>query len=452
MSLFRAYVGGVLVLLTGCGQQQKEGSGVWSQPQGIAKSSDSLSTSFSLYRWNGSLLTLGGDDGTNAARVWEDDSKDWRTISTVESGWKPMWLEPNGLRFLTSWATLWSNRIDARFSIGSFSDGRVVSHSSGALSVRKEKLYPNAQPNLEMTLDERPAQIGFAGGDMEDKEIRVPYCVTATLVERNGRQVGYSGDFAANGVFASSDGGHTWRTEPIVVRYSESPAVCRTKAYYYYFAKAGIGGEPYELWCSRCPLESSAWSPPETLKKSVARKLSEGLHAIGQNETVHLCWLDARNEKTRFSLSRPRAGNYEVAYTHRKDSDSGWSKDVILSKGLRWAYAPSMSVEGNNVVVAWAGAKSDSEGRNEWNASDIYYVISKDGGNTWTKPIRVTDGFKSGVTSGRPQVALHKGVIHLFYIQGKTTYKEVSAGMVKLNQPPWPILYQQRPITARESP
>jgi hypothetical protein len=103
-------------------------------------------------------------------------------------------------------------------------------------------------------------------------------------------------------------------------------------------------------------------------------------------------------------------------------------------------------VEGNNVVVAWAGAKADKEGRNEWNATDVYYVVSKDGGNSWTKPIQVTDGFKSGITSGRPQVALHKDVIHLFYIQGKTTYKEVSAGMVKLNQPPWPIYYQQRPF------
>jgi Neuraminidase (sialidase) len=105
-----------------------------------------------------------------------------------------------------------------------------------------------------------------------------------------------------------------------------------------------------------------------------------------------------------------------------------------------------MSVEGSNVVVAWAGAKSGNEGRNEWNASDIYYVFSKDGGNSWTKPIQVTDGFKSGMTSGRPQVAVRNGTIHLFYIQGKISYKQVSAGMVKLNQPPWPILYQQRPF------
>ena len=53
-----------------------------------------------------------------------------------------------------------------------------------------------------------------------------------------------------------------------------------------------------------------------------------------------------------------------------------------------------MSVEGNNVVVAWAGAKSDTKGRNEWNPSDIYYIASKDGGNTWSAIMQVTDGFK----------------------------------------------------------
>jgi hypothetical protein len=297
-------------------------------------------------------------------------------------------------------------------------------------------------------MNDRPAQIGFLGGVIEGTGIRVPYSITATPVEKIGHQTRIGNlSISANGVFTSTDSGRTWQIEPISVHYAESPVMCRTRGFYYFFAKAGLGGiEPYELWYSRCAADTSSWSPPETINKSVARKLSESLHAVAEGDTVHLCWLDARNEKTRLSLSRPRAGNYEVAYSRRKDSESSWSKDVILSKGLRWAYSPSMSIEGNNVVVAWAGAKADKEGRNEWSASDIFYVVSKDSGNAWTKPIQVTDGFKLGITSGRPQVALHKGVIHLFYVQGKTTYKEASAGMVKLNQPPWPIYYQQRPF------
>jgi hypothetical protein len=438
----------MLVVFIGCQKERTDMASAWTVSREVAKSSDSLSTSFSLYRWNGSLLALGGDAGTYAARILEDDGKSWKTISTTDPGWIPMDADPTGNRFVISRATLFSNRLDATFSIGLItSDGRLSSESKAGLAVNKAQLFPNSQPNLEMTLDERPAKAMFAGGVIvEGREIRIPYSISATPVIRNGRQIGYGAEtVSANGVFASSDGGSSWRTELIVNSYSESPIVCKTESFYYYFAKGGRG-EPFQLWSSRCSVNEATWSQAETLNKTVAGKLSEGIHAIAKEDIVHVCWLDSRNEKQALSLSRPRAENYEVAYCRRKDADATWSKDTILSRGLRWAYAPSMSVEGNNIIIAWAGARSDKEGRTESNASDIYYVFSKDSGNSWTKPIQVTDGFKTGITSGRPQVAVRNGTIHLFYVQGKITYKKVSAGMVKLNQPPWPILYQQRPF------
>lgn len=187
--------------------------------------------------------------------------------------------------------------------------------------------------------------------------------------------------------------------------------------------------------------ESDQWSELSLITGSFAGRAS----AVAEGDAIHLCWLDRKNEKRRSNQVYPWRENYEVAYCNRKDSDSKWNKDVILSKGLRWSYAPSMSVEGTNLVVAWAGANGMAD-RTEYGPSDIFYVVSKDSGKTWTKPIRVMNGSKSGITSGRPQVALHKGVIHLFYIQGTLNYQKVSAGMVKLNQPGWPILYQQRPF------
>lgn len=113
-----------------------------------------------------------------------------------------------------------------------------------------------------------------------------------------------------------------------------------------------------------------------------------------------------------------------------------------------------MSVEGQKIVVAWAGAPKAESGdahsefgdHIEFDPNDIYYVTSKDGGITWTKPLRVTDNIKAGVTAGSPQVALHNGVIHLFYIQGEVHLKELSPGLTKLNQAPWPIYYTQRPF------
>lgn len=439
-------LGLMLTLFVGCREGGDDSGAAWSDRQEIAKSSDSLSAGLALHRWNGSLLALGGDEGTYAARVLAEDGKSWKTIATTNPGWPAVDADGDRNRLLISRATLSNDRLDVGFSVASFSSGQFVTNSMAALGIDKGVLFPNAQNNLEMTIGGRPAEIAFASSVVEEEEIRVPYCIRAMPVERRGRQTGYRGDLAvsANGVFASADAGRTWRFEPIINRYAESPTVCRTTGFYYYFAKGGLG-TPFELWASRCPTKTMSWNQPETLNKTVARKLSERLHAIGENDIVHLCWLDARHEKTRSSLSRPRAENYEVVYCNRRDADSKWNEDVILSKGVRWSYAPSMSVEGTNVVVVWAGANGLAE-RTEFSPSDIYYVISKDSGTTWTKPIRVTKQAKSGITSGRPQVMLHKGVIHLVYVQGTLNYQKVSSGMVKLNQPAWPIYYTQRPF------
>ncbi|TAK99041.1 MAG: exo-alpha-sialidase [Verrucomicrobia bacterium] len=439
-----------LTLLTtaqvGCRQKSEASSGVWSKPVEIAKSSDSLSTSFSLYRWNGTLLTLGGDSGTFAARVLEDNGQDWRTVSSADPGWIPLDADAKESRFVIARDTIWRDKLEATFSVVSLSaDGRFTKGNTASLHFQKDALFPGAPSNLELHPWDGQGHGAFWGGTLNGEEIRLPFCIEGTPIERTGHQVGVRADLAlsANGVFASSDGGRTWRTEAISVREARAPVLCRTKGYYYYFAKSYYGSF-YESWFSRRSTEDGSWSHPETLNKSVAVKLSENLHALGEGDTAHLCWLDSRHEKTRLSLNRPLAENYEVAYSRRKDSEASWSKDIILSKGLRWAYAPSMAAEGNNLVVAWAGARGLAD-RTEFGPSDIYYVTSDDSGKTWTKPTQVTDGFKSEITAGRPQVALHKGVIHLLYVQGKLNFKK-SGGLVKLNQPPWPILYQQRPF------
>jgi Neuraminidase (sialidase) len=98
-----------------------------------------------------------------------------------------------------------------------------------------------------------------------------------------------------------------------------------------------------------------------------------------------------------------------------------------------------MSVEGDKIVVAWAGAQTAHAWPFEGDPSDIYYATSKDGGKTWKKPLKVTDRFKDGITSGSARVALQNGVIHLFYAQGKwDNDTQVN------HQGGWPVYYQQR--------
>jgi hypothetical protein len=156
--------------------------------------------------------------------------------------------------------------------------------------------------------------------------------------------------------------------------------------------------------------------------------------------------MDRRHNKWRFNIDAPPIENDDIVYCHRKDSDSRWSKNIDLSKGVLYCYAPSISVEGNNVVVAWAGIQNAGKYHTDYDPNDIYYVTSKDSGKTWTKPLKVTDGAKDGMTAGHPQVMLLNGVVHLFYIQGKMDLQQLSPGLTKLNQPPWPIYYTQRPF------
>jgi hypothetical protein len=167
--------------------------------------------------------------------------------------------------------------------------------------------------------------------------------------------------------------------------------------------------------------------------------------AVADGDTAHICWMDRRHNKWRFDLSGPAIENDDIGYCHRKDSDANWSNDVILSKGVLYCYAPTMSVEGDNVVVAWVGIQNAGKYHTDYDPNDIYFVTSKDGGNTWTRPLKVTDSAKDGMTTGHPQVMLLNGVIHLFYIQGKMNLQQVG-GLTKLNQPPWPVYYTQRPF------
>ena len=80
----------------------------------------------------------------------------------------------------------------------------------------------------------------------------------------------------------------------------------------------------------------------------------------GDDNTVHICWMDRRHNRSRFNFDGPPVENNDIYYRHRRDSDEEWSKEVWLSKGLIYCYAPTISAEGQNVVVAWAGIQKGS--------------------------------------------------------------------------------------------
>src|SRR6266496_1700121 len=89
---------------------------------------------------------------------------------------------------------------------------------------------------------------------------------------------------------------------------SDNAAMCGTSGYDHYFS---ISMAADALSYSRKPVGDGAWSAAETIIKTFTRKR---FVALGQDDTVHLCWLDRRHEKKTLNPVYPNRGNYEVAY------------------------------------------------------------------------------------------------------------------------------------------
>ncbi len=154
-----------------------------------------------------------------------------------------------------------------------------------------------------------------------------------------------------------------------------------------------------------------------------------GYSAVADGNTVHVAWLDGRRERdhpirSMLTDTPSLEGNWELYYRQRSDSDSAWSKEILLSKGLDFTYDPHMAVEGQNVVVVFGGyAKDGNKAVARLHPSDIYFTTSRDGGKTWKPPARLTNNATTGLTSVRPHVALHRDVIHLIYTSGGVIYQ-----------------------------
>jgi hypothetical protein len=278
---------------------------------------------------------------------------------------------------------------------------------------------------------------GFGRGIWTGSEIYVPFSFDAET--SFGINNSSNGPFVS-AVFHSVDSGASWNLEKISSSDSTAPTMCKTTQNLYYFA--GI----YPLWASGKSTHGGIWEEPIIISETPGRVHSR-FAVCADGDTAHICWMDRRHNKSRLIVDGSPVENDEIYYSRRKDSEGRWESAVRLSGGLLYSYAPSISAEGNKVVVAWAGIDT-ADGRHTYmSPNDIYFVTSKDAGATWTEPVKVTDDTKGGITAGMPQVFLLNGTIHLLFTQGKRSgTKEISPGSSKLGNEPWPIYYTQRPF------
>ena len=451
----------LVLLLDGCSKAPQLDQG-WTSPIKVADSKDSLVGDVILQKWHSTIIMFLGLDPAIArdvsARCFLMDSS-----SDNSNSWTEVQLTGVPQGYIWAYPAIDQAGDKVFFEQGYTENDQVVmnvlvGHMAGRIAVRdvverrwitdKKTIFGETGPNMRLNdPGKRDRLPGLGHGVINGSDMYIPYCLHGSVYRGNTTEDGPS----ISGVFHSADSGMTWQMERVSDSDDWLPSVCITKDYYYYFAVSlpTKPGQGWKLFFARKPMDGNSWDAPKVVTKTFCNSaLNWKYVAEPQDDTVHLCWLDRRHEKERISFDwGPRLReNYEIAYCRRKDSDADWSKDVILSEGMLYSYSPTMSVEGDKIVVVWAGVRTAPDWHTEMDPNDIYYVASKDGGKTWTKPIEVTDGAKDEITAGRPQVALQNGVIHLFYIQGKLNLKQESPGLTKLNQPPWPIYYQQRPF------
>lgn len=420
----------------------------WSSAVSIASSMDSLGGWVSLRKYRHTLLGANPlQDGSAQLLLLDNAQGSWTKlpIAHVPAGfaWPYVAADSESQRILLANAYTENEQLVMEVLTGTISERAGLRDAiERAWIIDKKTLLGETSPNTTLNHLGHRYQPGLGRGILRDTEVYVPFCLRAqTLFNVNNVS---NGPFAT-GVCLSSDSGATWQVEHVSDFESGAPAMGETKRHYYFFGiRYPINGNG--PWASRKARSDNAWEQPKTLASSFANVYGR-FGVACEGDTAHFCWMDRRHNKRRFNLSGPPIENNEIYYRYRVDSDHEWSKAMVLSRGLLYAYAPTISAEGDNVVVVWAGIQTADKQHTYMDANDIYFVTSKDGGKSWTNPLRVTDGAKVGLTSGMPQVALLDGTIHLLFTQGKPVAANgLTPGLTRLSGAPWPIYYTRRPF------
>jgi hypothetical protein len=417
----------------------------WSQPVKVTDSKDSLVGGVILHQWHGSLVAFQGHDDLSARGFLMESNMSWKEVSLTgvprEYRWSRPTFDDASESVFFQQGYLENERLFMSVLVGRcFANANVGDVTEIKWTADKNALFGTTGTNIEFGRQGGREPLYFDQGVFVGRDRYITYCLNAVRHQGN-TFFSDEGPFS-DGVFHSDDSGKTWQIERISDQQLFGPLLCKSEMFCYYFATRVVMDSGRQLWFSRKPVAGGTWTDLNPATKTVANAFV----ALAEGDAIHLCWLDRRHEKTRLNPVYPDRGNFEVAYGQMSDSDSKWSKDVILSKGLLYSFSPSMAVEGQKLVIVWSGIETAPDWHTSNGPNDIYYVTSKDGGKTWSKMLKVTNEAKDGITSGMPQVALLNGVIHLLYIQGKNNLQQTSPGLTKLNQPPWPIYHVQRPF------
>jgi hypothetical protein len=167
----------------------------------------------------------------------------------------------------------------------------------------------------------------------------------------------------------SQNSGRTWQAEVALTNVSAAQDQ--------YPAIAAVGDKVFVTWSrfyegaeaiyAKVSLDSGNTWQPEAQVSAYAGEAYPEFPAIASNGThVHLVW----------------GSSAGIQYSRSSDSGETWSSPIPLTNTSRQYVAPRIAVAASLIQVVTAGIIGGS--------SDVFYLNSSDGGQTWNAPLALT--------------------------------------------------------------
>jgi hypothetical protein len=121
-------------------------------------------------------------------------------------------------------------------------------------------------------------------------------------------------------------------------------------------------------------------------------------------DTVHVIWFDGRHGWP----------NAEIYYRRSLDRGESWGPEIRLTDDTNWSGYPSLAVLGETLHIAYYESFDED--------SDIHYMHSFDGGNSWSPDTQLTT---NTVMQDFPSIAAQDSMVHIVFHDEKDGNWEV---------------------------